>query len=109
MILTVLTLGGTMLGATTIAGLLILYQIRQATDLGNSGKAIFAADTGIEWGLQQFFNPGSGQPPTFSNGASFALTCSNSGGAVACSDPSVTLMRSVGSSAGVNRAFELSL
>lgn len=109
MILTILTLGGTMLGATTIAGLLMLYQIRQATDLGNSGKAIFAADAGIEWGLEQFFRPGAGQAPPFSNGASFTLTCFNASGAVSCTDSSVTVMRSVGHSAGVSRALELTL
>ncbi len=32
MILAVLALGGTMLGATAIAGFLMLYQIRQSTD-----------------------------------------------------------------------------
>jgi hypothetical protein len=54
MVLTVLSLGGTLLGVTAIAGLLMLFQIRQATDLGNSAKAIFAADTGIEWALFDF-------------------------------------------------------
>lgn len=55
MILTVMALGGAILGATTIAGLLMLYQIRQATDLANSGKAIYAADAGIEWTLYNWF------------------------------------------------------
>lgn len=48
LLLTVIALGGTLLGATTIAGLLMLYQIRQATDLKDSNKAIFAADAGLE-------------------------------------------------------------
>lgn len=48
MLLTVIALGGTLLGATTIAGLLMLHQIRQSTDLRDSNKAIFAADAGIE-------------------------------------------------------------
>jgi hypothetical protein len=51
MILTVLALGGTILGAATVASLLVVYQIRQSTDLANSARAIFAADTGIEWGF----------------------------------------------------------
>src|SRR3989344_5773934 len=50
MLLTVLTIGGTLLGATAIAGLLMLFQIRQSTDLKNSNKAIYAADSAIEWG-----------------------------------------------------------
>lgn len=54
MVLTVLALGGTLLGLTGIAGLLMVYQIRQATDLANSSKAIFAADAGIEWALYDF-------------------------------------------------------
>lgn len=54
MILTVMTLGSTMLGITAIAGLLLIYQIRQSADLSNSAKAIFAADTGIEWVLYDF-------------------------------------------------------
>ena len=33
MIITILALGGTLLGATTVAGLLTLYQIRNSTDL----------------------------------------------------------------------------
>ena len=109
MILTVLALGGTMLGATTIAGLLMVYQIRQATDLGNSGKAIFAADTGLEWGLYQFFKPGSGHaPPAFSNGATSILQCFNaSGGSISCEDLSATSIRAVGKSANVTRAFQL--
>lgn len=48
MLLTVLVLSGTILGTTTIAGLLTLYQIRQSTEIINSGKAIFAADAGLE-------------------------------------------------------------
>ena len=51
MILTVLTLGGALLGATTIAGLLMLYQVRQGAYVSNSARALFAADSGIEWGL----------------------------------------------------------
>ncbi len=60
MILATLTLGGTILGVTTIAGLLMTYQIRQTTNLENSAKAIFAADAGIQCGLYNFFQA----PPT---------------------------------------------
>src|SRR3989338_10873566 len=55
MLLTVLALSGTILGATTIAGLLMVYQIRQSNDIVNSTKAIFAADAGLEWRLYKFF------------------------------------------------------
>jgi len=55
MLLTVLIISGTILGATTIAGLLMLYQIRQATNTALSLQALFAADTGLEWRLYQLF------------------------------------------------------
>ncbi len=55
MLITVLVLSGTILGATAIAGLIMLYQIRQSTDIVNSTKAIYAADSGIEWRLYKFF------------------------------------------------------
>ena len=51
MLLTVLVIGGLLLGASAIAGLLMVYQIRQSGDVANSTKAIFAADSGIEWEL----------------------------------------------------------
>ena len=63
MILTVLALGGAVLGATTIAGLLMLYQIRETTDLANSGKAIYAADSGIEMTLYNWFCGSNGRSP----------------------------------------------
>lgn len=69
MLIAILTLGGAILGATSIAGLLLLYQIRSTTDSENSAKAIFAADAGINWALYDDFQwsgpdnaplPGSG-------------------------------------------------
>ena len=107
LILTVLTLGIVLLGATTIAGLLMVYQIRQVSDLASSGKAIFAADTGVEWGLYQFFNPSSGHAvPTLSNGATFMTTCSP---VADCTDSGTILIKSVGKSANTQRSFGLSL
>lgn len=49
MILTVLIISGTILGATTIAGILMVNQIRQATNAQHSLQALFAADAGLEW------------------------------------------------------------
>ena len=107
LLLTTLTLGGILLGATTIGGLLMVYQIRQATDLANSGKAIFAADAGIEWGLYQFFNPNTSRPaPVLSNGASFATSCSP---VADCTDIGTRVINSVGKSANAVRALELDL
>ncbi len=47
-ILVVVTLGGILLSAASISGILLLYQIRNTNDAVNSAKAIFAADAGIE-------------------------------------------------------------
>ncbi len=116
MVLTVLALGGTILGATTIAGLLMLYQVRQSTDLGNSAKAIFAADAGME---QAFYNLFCGSDDSkqgycpapafskFSNGASVKVTCYDADGVALdqCSDGTRSI-RSIGTSAGASRAFE---
>lgn len=83
MLLTVLLLSGTILSATTIAGLLMLYQIRQSTDIANSTKAIYAADTGIEKRVYEIFlNPdapcSSSEPSlegSLDNGAAFQVAC----------------------------------
>jgi len=119
MILTILALGGTLLGATTVAGLLTLYQIRNSTDLANSAKAIFAADTGMEWGLYNFIcaNGGDQQPcpaaalgpDTFANGSKVDVTCLDSNGdTLDCTDAKVTSLRSVGTAGGSSRAFQTS-
>ncbi len=110
MLMTVVALGGSILGATTIAGLLMVYQIRQASDLNDSTKAIFAADAGMEWGIYQYLNPGQGSAPTLANGASFVLTCYGADQtALPCSNEAVNEIRSVGTSGQVSRALELNL
>ena len=60
MLITVVALSGTLLGATTIAGLLMLYQLRQASDIANSAKAIMAADAGLEWRIYKFLKGDNG-------------------------------------------------
>jgi hypothetical protein len=59
MLLTVLILSGLLLSASTIGGLLMLYQIRQSADIANSTKAIYAADSGIEKRIYEFLSEGS--------------------------------------------------
>ncbi len=129
MILTVMALGGAILGATTIAGLLMLYQIRQATDLANSGKAIYAADAGIEWTLYNWFcaNDAGKSPCPAPNQITWngrTLTLGNNSKAVTnqycfdangapmadCSpggNASSTTFKSLGSSGNSSRAFGL--
>lgn len=123
MLMTVLALSSTILGATAIAGLLMLYQIRQSTDIVNSTKAIFAADSGIEWRLYKFFkadsqackncsdlsDPGGACPPVqMRNNAIFSTTCDSRiiGGPGGSQTVSI---KSIGTSVNNSRAFEIIL
>ncbi len=87
MLMTVLIISGTILGATTIAGLLTLYQLRQSASVSDSTRAIYAADTGIEYELFRIFktdkygtcvlricSPDYFTNNSLSNGASFTAT-----------------------------------
>ncbi|MGB7957968.1 MAG: hypothetical protein WCF77_03970 [Minisyncoccia bacterium] len=108
MLIAVLTLGASMLGATTIAGLLMLYQIRQATDFGNSAKSVFAADAGSEWALYSFFRGASQDQPMFSNGAAIAVNCydnSNPPVVTPCNATTSAYAISKGSAGDTRRAF----
>ena len=135
MLLATLALGGAILGATTIAGLLMLYQIRATTDSEHSAQAIFAADTGVEWTLFDFYcdatstvNVASrcvggtreqtqpGIPPgtlnDLGNGTAFTVNCYDATGAtvVLCSSTSTAVSGvSKGVSLDAQRAFFLSL
>ncbi len=107
MMLTVVAIGGTLLAATTVAGLLVVYQLRQSSDAANSAKAIFAADAGIEWGLYQFFKPALAgkEGPVFLNSASVTISCFPGSG---CKDESTNLIKVIGRSANAARALEIS-
>ena len=97
MLLTVLILSGSILGASTIAGYLMLLKARSASDITNSAKAIFAADTGIEWELyKQFKNPDYSKP-SLSNNANFI------------SSNDTQKIKSIGESNNIFRAFESDL
>lgn len=113
MLMSVLTLGAVMLGATAISGLLVVYQIRMSSDAASSAKAVFASDAGIDWALYQFLKPESAssrQPPVFSNRARFEVICKDSSGNVAqCTDPGVSSIKSNGFYGLISRAFELGL
>jgi hypothetical protein len=113
MILAVMSLGGAILGATTIAGFLMVYQVRQTTDLANSAKAIFAADAGVECALyNQFHSNDCTELQTFAaNGASFDVKCFDTGGALVpdCSNANASVLFSVGTAATARRAFSVQL
>jgi len=84
-----------MLAASTIAGYLMLLKIRGASDITNSSKAVFAADTGVEWELYKQFKNLSYPKPSLSNNADFQT-----------SKDSLSI-KSIGQATGIFRAFEL--
>jgi len=127
MLLATLALGGAILGATTIAGLLLLYQIRATTNTEHSAQAIFAADAGVEWSLFDFYctqaSPARcvippepalpGNPAgTLGDGAVVSPpACYDSSGmnVLPCSDPAAALAIIKGTSLDAQRAFFLNL
>lgn len=122
MFLTILAIGGAILGATTIGGILILNQTRATTDIMHSAQAIFAADTGIGWAEFDYFcgsavptncvQAGEQPKPTFSSGinATFSAICydASNNPLPNCSDTStVATVISKGQSLNSIRAFFL--
>ena len=80
MIVTVLLLGGVVMSAASLLGFLIVYKLRQATDIADSAKAVFASDAGREWELWQALKLGSrlgsSGCPNFTNKAGFETSVS---------------------------------
>ena len=68
MVMVVVMIGGLLLAATAIAGLLTVYQIRQSNDAVSSAQAFFAADAALEWQLANY-NKNYDTPIVFTNGA----------------------------------------
>ena len=117
MILTIMALSGTLLVATTIAGLLTTYQIRAAGDIAASTRAVYAADAGLEMALYRFFRPEMVATPTttLANGGVILISCLDTVTAyptqldTSCADASTTLIRAVGAHGQANRPFGLEL
>ncbi len=121
MLLATFALGGAILGATTIAGLLMLYQIRATTDSEHSAQAIFAADSGTEWALYDYYcnldglcsgeQALPGASGVLGNGASTSIQCFDaSSGATLCSSTSTAAYAiAKGNSLTSRRAFYLDL
>jgi hypothetical protein len=123
MLIAVLALGGAILGATTVAGLLTLYQIRATTDTANSAKAIFAADAGTEWALFNYYcgvnssacpgGPLTSEPSFAGSGASAIVSCygnyATTGATTTCSNASTVVAISSGIANGSERAFFIGL
>ncbi len=111
MLLTVLIVSGTILGATTIAGMLMLYQLRQATNFGQSLQALFAADSGLEWKLYQLFqNKDYPQPVMGADTNSDFVVVGDektSIRSIGCAGAPLTNARPGSCPRPINRAFEL--
>ncbi|MDP3991573.1 MAG: hypothetical protein Q8P66_01550 [Candidatus Colwellbacteria bacterium] len=105
MLLTVMLLTGVILSTTSLAALITLYQMRQATDAASSNQAIFAADAGIECALYKKFKEEKGNREleeecseiNFGNKAEVKVVAE--GGSI----------KSVGKSRRSARAFEVTL
>jgi len=109
MLVTVMALSGMILGATTIAGLLMIYQMRQSTDLVNSTKAIYAADAGIEYELYRIYQNPDYAAPVFSNGASLETQKQSEPGNEGGKKIETITVKTIGKSGKVARAFEMIL
>jgi len=74
MILTAIMMGGIVLSASVIAGMMTFYQLREVNDTVKSGMALFAADSGIEATLNCYFKT------TGSENLDYSQVCKLSGG-----------------------------
>ena len=79
MLLTVLVLSSVILMVAATAGLVMSFNLRQVTDARLSTKAIFAADTGIECVLDNYFCT-TGTCPNVSSSGCANLGVSAGGG-----------------------------
>ena len=96
MLLTVLILTGTLITATALSGILISRSLRESGNIANSMKAIYAADTGVEYELYKALRDPSAAAPTMNNGSTFTTTAL-----------STTTIKSVGRAVNSVRAFEV--
>lgn len=100
MLLSALLIGGSILAATSVAGYLMLLQIRQSTNIANSAKAITAASTGIDWALYQNKIGNNSYPPEeldLGNGSRVRITKDGS------------VISSVGNAGDSYRAFSIDI
>ena len=101
MLLSALLIGGSILAATSVAGYLMVLQVRQSTNIASSAKAITAASTGIDWALYQRKIGNNGYSSQtlgqeyFSNGSEVRITKNGN------------IITSVGRSINSYRAFSL--
>ncbi len=101
MLLTVMLLTGVVLSTASLAALLVLYQIRQTTDIVASTQAIFAADAGLECALYR--EVAKGAPREWGNCSAGTL----SNGAKFKTEIQGNTIKSAGASRRSGRAFEV--
>jgi len=99
LLLTVIIISVVMLIATLISNI-VITQLKLAGDINDSGAAIYAADSGVEWQLYQVRLGTSVALPNMSNGATVSAT-------VTGISPNFTI-KSLGSYRTVKRQFEVS-
>lgn len=97
-----------------VLSFIFVTRIKISTESQDSIKAIYAADTGIEWMLyQRRIDPGAVTPPVLDNGATFELDCHPGDEIWGPCDGTSTVMRSrgrfpaTGSTLIVRRALEI--
>ena len=98
LLLTIIILSIVMLIAVLITTI-VTMQLKLSSDINDSTKAIYAADSGIEWQLYQIRTGAPAAMPTMSNGATLTVT-------VTGSYPNFTI-KSLGSYGTVKRQFEV--
>ena len=96
LLITVLIMMSTFALAIAIGGM-VLYELRSMVNTNESVKAIYAAESGIEWKLYQTNKNKDAIPPKMDNGTDYECppTCTN---CIHCS----------GTAGRVNRAIEIS-
>ena len=119
MLLTTVVLSGTFLVVSGMVGFLMVYKIRQSTDMTNSTKAILAADSGIEWELYRCFKcysaeicdsdcPAPYSPPSYS-GPQMANNSIATTTVIFNASGTAESIKSVGKSGNTARAFQMML
>ncbi|PIR88845.1 MAG: hypothetical protein COU09_00250 [Candidatus Harrisonbacteria bacterium CG10_big_fil_rev_8_21_14_0_10_44_23] len=103
MLMTTVVISATLLAATTLAGVLMISQLRQTANVEQSTRGIFAADAGLEYELYRFYQDKcSESSPSLANEA--VVETQVSGG-----EGTNVVIRSQGSYGRAIRAFSLNL
>jgi hypothetical protein len=96
LLITVLIMMSTFALAIAIGGM-VLYELRSMVNTNESVKAIYAAESGIEWGLYKTNKDPYALKPEMKNGTEFE-----------CPDTCTNCIHCSGKAGRVNRAIEIS-